>query len=65
MTLRARASRAALATVALGGLDVLAAPSFAGADSDAGRSSLPHAEATPGMQRMHERMRESPNETQP
>ena len=45
-----------MAVVALGGLAVLAVPSFASADPDAGRSSLPHTEATPGMARMHEQM---------
>ncbi|MFP5319152.1 MAG: hypothetical protein ACLGI2_12785 [Acidimicrobiia bacterium] len=79
MTLRARASRPAVAIVALVVLVILAVPSFAGADSVDRWSSHPHAEATPGMERMHElmmsgnpgtarmheRMHESPNETQP
>ena len=68
-----------MAIVALLGLAILAAPSFAGADSVDRRSSHPRAEATPGMTRMHELMmtgnpgmarmhelmHESPNETQP
>lgn len=56
MTLRARASRAAVAIVAVGGLAILAAPSFVGADPVDGRSSHPHMEATPGMAHMHEQM---------
>ena len=56
MTLRGRASRAAVAIVAVGGLAILAAPSFVGADPVDGRSSHPHMEATPGMARMHDQM---------
>ena len=79
MTIRTRASRAAVAIGAVGGLAILAAPSFAGADSVDSRPSHAHTEKTPGMARMHEqmmsgnpgmarmheRMHEFPNETQP
>ena len=59
MTFQARASRAAVAIAALGGLAILAvvaAPSFAGADSVDGRPSHAHTKAIPGMARMHEQM---------
>ena len=49
-----------MAIVALGGLAILAAPSFAGADSVDGRPSHPRTEGTPGMARMHEQMMSNP-----
>jgi hypothetical protein len=48
-----------VAIAALGGLAILAvvaAPSFAGADSVDGRPSHAHTKAIPGMARMHEQM---------
>jgi hypothetical protein len=52
-----------VAIAALGGLAILAvvaAPSFAGADSVDGRPSHAHTKAIPGMARMHEQMMSDP-----